>query len=99
MTVILRDEAAAELEEAFEHYQRIKGELAADLVTEFRRGIDQILEHPNGWQPLDEKYRRYRLHRFPFGIVYRPYFPADIIVVVAFMHLSRRPNFWRGRDR
>jgi plasmid stabilization system protein ParE len=99
MTVILRDEAAAELEEAFEHYQGINGELAGDLVSEFRRGVDQIIEHPGGWQSLDQRYRRYRLHRFPYGIVYRADFAADIIVVVAFMHLSRRPNFWRGRDR
>jgi plasmid stabilization system protein ParE len=99
MTTLLRDEAAVDLEEAFDRYISIIEQIAADLLAEFRHGVEQIHLHPNGWQLLDERYRRYRLHRFPYGIVYRFEPIAETIVVVAFMHMSRRPNFWRGRDR
>lgn len=64
---------------------------------EFRRAIDRILLFPNGWQPLDDVFRRCRLHRFPYGVIYRVDQATGEIVVVAVHHLSRRPNSWRGR--
>ena len=39
--------------------------------------------------------RRYRLTRFPLGIVYVN--PDDDIIVFAVMHLRRRPGYWRER--
>ena len=95
MTVIFRDEAADELEAAFDHYLAIHSELAADLLIQFRRGVDRILTFPSAWQPLDETYRRYRINRFPYGIVYRV--EPEEIVIVAFMNLSQNPDYWRTR--
>ena len=60
--------------------------------------MDRILTHPNAWQPIDETYRRYRINRSPYGIVYRIELSSDTIVIVAFMNLSQRPDYWRGRD-
>ena len=97
MNVIFRDEAADELDWAFEHYRTIHPDLAADLLVQFRRGVDRILTFPSAWQPLDETYRRYRLNRFPYGIVYRV--EQELIVIVAFMNLSQKPDYWRARDR
>ena len=57
-----------------------------------------MVKHPHAWQPLDDTYRRCRLHTFPYGIVYRVDEAAAQIVIVAVMHLSERPNAWRGRD-
>jgi plasmid stabilization system protein ParE len=96
---IILDEAEADLERAFDHYQQQRRGLGAELVEEFRRSLDLILRHPNAWQPLDEIYRRCRFHRFPYGIVYRIDAVAGQIVIVAVMHLSERPDAWRGRDR
>jgi plasmid stabilization system protein ParE len=90
-------EAEAELEAAFDHYAAIRAALAEDLLHEFRRAVDQIQLHPRAWHPLDETYRRCRVHRFPYGIVYRHDASVEQLVIVAFMHLSRRPGMWRGR--
>lgn len=38
---------------------------------------------------LDRVYWRYRLRRFPYGIVYRVDSERRSIVMVAFMHLHR----------
>jgi len=35
------------------------------------------------------------VRRFPFGILYR--IEPEQIVVVAVMHLRRRPGYWRDR--
>ena len=68
-----------------------------EMVEEFRRGVDRILIHPNAWQPLDETYQRYRLHRFPYGIVYRADLATGTALIVAVMHLSQEPGWWQSR--
>jgi plasmid stabilization system protein ParE len=98
VTVILRDEAAEELDAAFEHYRAIRADLAADLLLQFRLGVDRILTHPNAWQSLGATYRRYRLNRYPYGIVYRVDLNSDTIVIVAFMNLHQKPDYWRARN-
>lgn len=71
MTVLLLDAAGEDLDAAFAYYEAKRPGLGRQLVNEFRKGVDRILQFPDAWQPLDEVYRRYRLHRFPYGIVYR----------------------------
>ncbi|HIP58812.1 MAG TPA: hypothetical protein EYH01_00115 [Campylobacterales bacterium] len=39
--------------------------------------------------------RRCLVNRFPFGLVYR--IEGDTIVIVAVMHLSRKPDYWYSR--
>ena len=99
MNAIILAAAEDDLEQAFDYYFAIRRELALDFIDEYRRGVELMLEHPNAWQLLDETYRRYRLHRFPYGIVYRVDRAANQIIIVAVMHLSRAPGAWRGRNR
>ena len=97
MIATILDDAEEDLEQAFEYYESERPGLGAEMLHEFRRGVDRILEFPSGWQRLDETYRRYRLHRFPYGIVYRIDTLANQVVIVAIMHLSRKPGWWKGR--
>ena len=99
MKAIILDEAEVDLERAFDHYQRERPNLGLEFLDEFRRALDLMIRHPRAWQPLDDVYRRCRLHRFPFGVVYRVDEAAVQIVIVAVMHLSDRPEAWRARDR
>lgn len=98
MTASILDDAEAELEQAFDYYQSKRRGLGIEFVDEFRHGVNRILEHPTAWQPLDQTYRRYRLRRFPHGIVYRVDQQKDQIMIVAIMHLSQKPDSWRGRE-
>jgi toxin ParE1/3/4 len=98
MTAKILGEAESDLENAFRYYELARRGLGIQMLDEFRNGIEQILLHPNAWQSLDEKYRRYRLHRFPYGIVYRPGDNRDEILIIAVMHLSQKPEGWRHRD-
>ena len=96
MTTVLFEPAETDLEQAFDHYQGIRAGLGAAFIQEFRRA-DRILAHPRAWQALDSTYRRCRLHRFPYGIIYRIDDQAQEIVIVAVMHLSRNPAARRRR--
>jgi toxin ParE2 len=99
MNAVILSEAEDELEAAFDYYEQRRQGLGKELVTEFRRSLELVLQFPKAWQPLDRKYRRCRLHRFPYGIVYRIEAKTDRIVIVAVMHLSRKPGAWQARDR
>lgn len=91
-------EAEEDLESAYDHYERLRPMLGGEMVDEFRRAVERILKHPHAWQPMDETYRRCRLHRFPYGIIYRVDAAADEVVIIAIMHLSQKPGGWRSRQ-
>jgi len=89
MKVVMRDEANADLEEVFDYYQGEREGLGLEFLDEFRHGVERILEHPEGWQSLDPTRRRYRMRRFPYGLIYRIEPAQDKIVILAVVHMSR----------
>jgi plasmid stabilization system protein ParE len=99
VTIEILSEAEEDLERAFDYYQAQRHGLGVEMVEEFRRAVTRIVEHPAAWQALDATYRRCRLHRFPYGIVYRFDAGAGQAVIVAVMHLSQKPGGWEARER
>lgn len=99
MKAIILQEAEDDLERAFDYYELQRAGLGKDLVEQYRRGLDLIIQHPRAWQSLDDVYRRYRFHKFPYGIVYRIDDGTSQIVIVAISHLSEKPGAWRDRER
>jgi hypothetical protein len=65
----------------------------------FRLEIDQaagrIAERPAAWQQIDAGVRRYRLHHFPYGVIYSRL--GNQIIILGITHLRRRPRNWRDR--
>ena len=97
MIVRLHDDVDQELEEAFDFYEGRRRGLGAEFLEEFVRGTRQIAAAPVRW-PRDRSrpdVRRYRLHRFPYVLVYQ--IRNDHALIVAVMHGSRRPGYWRDR--
>jgi hypothetical protein len=95
-------EAEDEIERAFNDYEEKRRGLGLELLDEYRHSLEWIVAHPRAWQPLDETYRRCRLHRFPYGVIYRigsatETGASDEIIIVAFMDLRRLPGGWQGR--
>jgi hypothetical protein len=58
---------------------------------------DRIARFPEAWHPLGEGVRRCRLRRFPYGLIYTV--DNGGILVLAVVHLHRRPDYWRDRVR
>jgi toxin ParE2 len=61
--------ADADPDDAYEYYRAIDQTLANEFLAEFARAVDRISSFPNGWQRLNDAYRRCRLHRFPYGVL------------------------------
>jgi plasmid stabilization system protein ParE len=88
-------EAEDELDEAVASYNKAAPGLGAGFAFEVREGLRRVLEFPEAWPQIGTRVRRYRLRRFPYGIVYAA-LPSEI-AVVAIMHLHRRPGYWKQR--
>lgn len=87
--------AEAELRQAVSYYNEQSPGLGFEFAAEVRRTLVRIREHPEAWHPLSERTRRCRVSRFPYGVVYQ--LREECILVVAVMHMSRRPEHWRDR--
>ena len=93
--VVVRPEAAREIQEAFDWYEgRSEG-----LGLEFLRAADACLSgvqrNPSAFQPLHEQVRRALLRKFPYALFYL--LSDDTIVVVACFHIRRSPADWQRR--
>jgi toxin ParE2 len=88
-------EASAELADAVAYYNEVLSGLGAEFAREVRDGLSRIKEYPKAWQLLGPRVRRYRLNRFPYGLVYAPL--ESEVVVLAVSHLHRKPDYWVER--
>lgn len=88
---LARDELGAAV--AF-YEDQAKG-LGAELAAEVRRILTRLATLPYSGSPAEEDVRRALVRRFPFAIVYRP--ESDRLLIIAVMHLRRRPGYWKDR--
>ena len=68
---------------------------AEEFITEFRAAGLRICETPELHGEIMDDIRLIRLHRFPWGLVYR--IEKEQIHVLAVMHLHREPGYWLDR--
>ncbi len=89
----------AELEHSRAWYEERAENLGTEFLLEVDRAIETIRHSPTVWPFRDEQrhIRRYLVHRFPYGVIYRV--AGSIIQVIAVMHLRRHPDYWKGRVR
>lgn len=95
MNVRLLEPAVDEFNEAVDWYRGQSAGLAEKFAAEVQVACQRIAEHPHAWHPLGEGVRRFRLKRFPYGLVY--VVEAGDILVLAVAHLHREPTYWRAR--
>ena len=91
-------EALDEYAEATARYAGICLELGEAFVAETQHALGEITEQPRAWHPVEEDVRRHLLRRFPYGIYYTIEEDGTILIV-AVMHMSRRPGYWQHRLR
>lgn len=88
-------DAAAELEDAVEYYDRCQHGLGLEFAKEAYSSIGRASEYPNAWPRASERTRRCLMNRFPFGVIYRV--EAGHLYVIAIANLYRRPGYWKSR--
>ena len=95
MTVGFLEVAQQELDEAIIHYDGESPGLGNAFLLETLAAIERIRRFPDAWHPLGNEFRRCRLRRFPYGLIYAQ--TEGDILILAIAHTRREPGYWRDR--
>ena len=88
-------EALEDYQEAAHWYAQRRTALALRFVDAIEDAIWRVSEAPERWRIIEEDVHRCLTRVFPFGILYT--IEPDCVLIVAVMHLSREPGYWRHR--
>ena len=95
MTHDFHPEARLEYREAAAFYESRRRGLGAAFSMQVEATIQRILEAPGRWRHLEEDVQSCRTRTFPYTILYTA--ERDAVLIVAVMHLRRKPGYWRQR--
>jgi toxin ParE1/3/4 len=95
LPVVLRDEALAEFDEAFDYYENKKPGLGVDFVARVQRVFDRIAANPLMHGVVFADIRKAVVTRFPYCVFYRP--ETTRVEVIAVFHSRRDPSIWQSR--
>ena len=93
--IVFLDPAEKEMLSAALYYESQATGLGEYFIAEVHRATQYIEENPESGMVIRGNIRRRLMRSFPFGILYR--IESDEIVIVAVMHLRKRPGYWADR--
>lgn len=89
--------AKDEADNAADFYEQRESGLGLEFILQVEQAIQQIQRDPESWPRLSSSFRRARVARFPYDVIFRVM--PDEFVVYAIAHHHRRADFWtRRRD-
>jgi toxin ParE1/3/4 len=97
MKYVFHPAALIEYSEAVQHYAQNRTALAQAFIDAVENTIYRIRESPTTWQIIDEDVRRCMTRKFPYGVLYTV--EENEILILAIMHCSREPNYWKNRKK
>lgn len=88
-------EALAEFEHAARYYADCQEGLELRFIEFIEAAFAQICDAPDRWRIFEQDIRRYLVHVFPYAVLYS--IETDYVLIIAIMHCSREPGYWRHR--
>jgi toxin ParE1/3/4 len=95
MRYVFHPEAFAEYSEAVKYYTEQRVEVAQAFINAIEDTVYRIRESPTRYVAVDGEVRRCMARKFPYGILYT--IEQDYILILAIMHCSREPRYWKSR--
>jgi toxin ParE1/3/4 len=95
MKYVFHPEALTEYAEAVQHYADQRTEIAQVFINAVEDAVYRIRESPKRYVVIDEDVQRCMIRKFPYGILYT--IEPDYILILAVMHYSREPGYWKNR--
>jgi toxin ParE1/3/4 len=95
LPVVLRDEAIAEFDKAFDDYESQRPGLGVDFAGRVQQVFDRIAANPRVHSVVFADVRKAVVQRFPYCVFYRA--EASRVEVIAVFHTSRDPSVWQAR--
>jgi toxin ParE1/3/4 len=88
-------EALEEYQHAVNWYAQKGAVLPLRFIEAVEDAIGRVVEAPERWRVIDEDVHRCLTRVFPFGILYT--IEPEFVLIVAVMHCSREPGYWKKR--
>jgi plasmid stabilization system protein ParE len=95
LPVVLRDEAQAEFENAFDFCEQRRAGLGVAFVTRVQEVFDRIAANSRMHGIVFADIRKAVVAKFPYCVYYRA--EQARVEVIAVFHVSRDPSIWPGR--
>ena len=95
MKHVFHPEALAEYEAAARYYAERDPTVAVRFVDAVQDAIRRIADAPHRWRVVEDDIRRCLTHVFPYSVLYCA--EPDRVFILAVMHCSRRPGYWKAR--
>lgn len=92
---IFLPEADSEYTSAVTYYANIDLELGGRFYDEIERLICDITSYPEMFRLWSAPVRRHFSDNFPYAVLYVD--KPDCILIIAIMHMSRNPDYWKSR--
>ena len=84
-----------DIQGSYAWYENELQDLGLQFISELEQGFDAISYAPSTWTTFEHGFRRYILARFPFSIIYKE--KEEEVYILAVMHNSRNPEYWKER--
>ncbi len=95
MKYVFHPKALTEYAEAVQYYAGQRTEIAQVFINSVEDAVYRIRESPKRYAAIDEEVRRCMTRKFPYGVLYT--IEQDHILILAVMHCSQEPGYWKNR--
>ena len=95
LPIVLRPEARAEFDEAFDWYEQKRAGLGVEFAERVQAVFDRISAMPELHAVVHRDVRKALIRKFPYAVFYRV--RVGRIVVLAVFHGKCDPELWRSR--
>ena len=90
-------EALVEFEAAADFYAECQAGLEIRFIDAVHAAISHACDAPRSWRVFDGDIRRVLVHVFPYAVLYS--IEDGLIYIIAVMHCSREPGYWKTRKK
>ena len=94
MRYAFHPDALTEYAEAVQYYAEQRVEIAQAFIDAIEDAVYRLRESPTRYSTTNEDVRRCMTRKFPYGILYT--IEQDYILILAVMHCSREPGYWKN---
>jgi toxin ParE1/3/4 len=95
MKYVFHPYALAEYADAVKYYANQNSNIAQAFINSIEDTVYRIRESSTRYPEIDEDVRRCMMRKFPYAVLYT--IEQDYLLILAVMHCSREPNYWRDR--
>ena len=95
MRTVFHDSAWQELVDAHKWHEAEQEELGREFSGEVYAALKKIARYPLRFPLILPRARRLVLQRFRYVIIYE--IKSGYVYIIAIMHTSRSPGYWRSR--